>query len=309
MSALSIVVLGAGGVGGYFGAKLVRAGQAVTFVARGAHLAALRRGGLRVRSAIEGEWVVPADAVDSLEGRPPADVVILAVKSFDTEAALAMLRPVVGPSTAVLTLQNGVENVERIDSALGPGHALGGVAYVFAGIEGPGVITHEALGRVALGELSGAASARARALHATFARAQVPAELAGDIRRLMWEKYIHICAQAGTTALTRCPIGVIREIPETWRLFHSLLEELTALAAAAEVGVAPDVVERALAMAGGLTPEATSSLARDLVQGRRLELEALHGYAVRLGEKLGVPTPALFTVYAALKPHAEGRRG
>jgi 2-dehydropantoate 2-reductase len=304
----SIVVVGAGGVGGYFGAKLVRAGQAVTFLGRGAHLDAMRRAGLRVRSAIEGEWTVRVDAVDTLRGRPPADVAILAVKSFDTEAALAALEPVVGPSTAVLTLQNGIDNVDKIDGALGPGHALGGAAYVFAGIDAPGVIVHRALGRVALGELDGQVSARARAVHAALTGAQIPAELSTDIRRVMWEKYIYICAQAGTTAVTRASIGVIRQTPETWRLFRTILEELTALATAAGIAVGADVVERALITASQLAPEATSSLANDLAQGRRLELEALHGHAVTLADKLGVPTPALGAVYAALKPHVGGRR-
>ncbi len=305
-----IVVLGTGGVGGYFGGRLARAGAPVTFVARGPHLEALRRHGLRVRSTVEGEWAVaPVDAAETLDGRPPADAVLLCVKAFDTEAALERVRPVVGPDTAVVSLQNGVAAVETIDAVLGPGHAVGGAAYVFAVVEAPGVIAHRFAGRVVFGELDGRPSVRGQRLLAALARAGVPAELSPHIRRVMWEKYLFIAAQAGVTALTRCPTGVIRAVPETWRLYRLIVEELAALAAAAGVGLGPDAVDAVMKAAGALAADTTSSLAHDLGRGRRLELEALHGHAVRLGERLGVPTPAIFAVYAALKPHADGSRG
>jgi 2-dehydropantoate 2-reductase len=304
-----IVVMGTGGVGGYFGGRLARAGAAVTFVARGAHLGALQRDGLTVDSTIEGRWRVPVDAVERLEGRPPADMVLLCVKSFDTAAALAHVRPVVGRETGVLSLQNGVENLETIDRVLGPGHAVGGAAYVFATIETPGVIAHRFAGRLVFGEMDGQPSGRCQRLAGALARAGVPHELSADIRRVVWEKYLFITAQAGLTALTRCPLGIVRDVPEAWRLYRLILEELAGLAAASGVGLAPDAVDTIMRMAAGLGPETSSSLAHDLAQGRRLELEALHGYAVRQGERLGVPTPATFAVYAGLKPHADGRRG
>jgi 2-dehydropantoate 2-reductase len=305
---MRIVALGAGGVGGYFGARLAGAGAAVTVVARGAHLEAIRRDGLRVTSSVEGDWVVRVEAVDTLQGQPAADAVLLCVKAFDTDEALRLVRPVVGPDTPVLSLQNGLEGVEMIDTVLGPGHALGGAAYVFASIERPGVIVHRFAGKIALGELDGRRSPRVQRLHDAFARAGVPVELASDIARVMWEKYLLICAQAGLTAVTGVPIGVIRETPETWRLYRRIVEELATLAGAAGVKLAPDVVDSVVAAARGLAPEARSSLAHDLGQGKRLELEALHGYAVRLGERLGVSLPSVFAVYAALKPHASGRR-
>jgi 2-dehydropantoate 2-reductase len=304
---MRIAVLGAGGVGGYFGTRLARAGAAVTFVARGAHLEAIRREGLRVRSSIEGESVTRVDAVESLQDQPVADAVLVCVKAFDTEDALRAVRPVIGPETPVLSLQNGVEGVEAIEAVLGPGHALGGAAYVFASIERPGVIVHRFAGKVVLGELDGRTSPRSQRLHDAFAGAGVPVELSADITRVMWEKYLLICAQAGLTAVTGCPIGVIREVPESWRLYRRILEELATLAAAAGVKLSPGAVDSLVAAARGLAPEARSSLAHDLGQGRRLELEALHGYAVRLGERLGVPVPSVFAVYAALKPHAAGR--
>jgi 2-dehydropantoate 2-reductase len=307
MVVMRLLVMGAGGVGGYFGAKLARAGEAVTFVARGAHLDAIRRDGLRVRSKTEGEYVVHPQAVET--PTEPADAVLLCVKSFDTEAALARVRPAVGPGTPVLSFQNGVDSAERIEAALGPGHAVGGAAYVFATIEAPGVVAHHFAGRIVFGELDGRPTARAERLRQAFAGAGIPVELSPNIQRVLWEKYLFISAQAGTTALTRCPIRVIRDTPETWRMYRVILEELAALGRAAGVALADDVVESLVKAASALAPDATSSLHHDLGAGKRLELEALHGHAVRLAERLGVPVPTVFAVYAALKPHADGRGG
>jgi 2-dehydropantoate 2-reductase len=304
---MRVLVVGAGGVGGFFGARLARAGVAVTFLARGAHLEAMRRAGLRVRSAADGEWVVKVDAVADAAGRPPAEVVLFCVKSFDTDTAAAAIRPAIGPDTAVVSLQNGVDNEDTLARVLGPGHAVGGVAYVFAGIESPGVIVHRLLGRVVFGELDGRPSPRLERLREAFAGAGVPAEVVPDIRRLLWQKYLLITAQAGMTALSRAPIGVIRAVPETWRMYRAIVEELAALARASGVSLGDDAVESVVTAAEGLAPQAYSSLHDDLVQGRRLELEALHGHAARLGERLGVPTPMVSAVYAALKPHTAGR--
>lgn len=303
---MRVLVVGAGGVGGYFGARLVRSGTPVTFLARGAHLEAMRRDGLRVRSAVDGEWVVKVDAVSDVAGQPLADVVLFCVKSFDTESAAAAIRPAVGPDTAVVSLQNGVDNEEALDRVLGAGHAVGGVAYVFASIESPGVIAHRLAGRVVFGELDGRPSPRLERLREAFTAAGVPAEVAPDIRRVLWEKYLMITAQAGTTALTRAPIGVIRSVPETWQMYRAIVEELAAIARASGVALDDRVVETIVKAAEGLAPEALSSLYHDLVQGRRLELEGLHGHAVRLGQRLGVSTPMVRAVYAALKPHADG---
>lgn len=306
---MRIAVVGAGGVGGYFGAKLARAGESVVVLARGAHLDAIRRDGLRVRSALEGEFVAKVEAVDSFAGQPPVDAALFCVKSFDTESAAAALRPVLGPDTGVLSLQNGVDNEDKIDAVLGAGRALGGAAYVFATIEAPGVIAHTLLGRIVLGELDGRISERATRLRDALARAGVPVELVADIRRVLWQKYLMISAQAGVTSVARAPIGVIRETPETWRMYRAIVEELAALGRGAGVPLPDDVVETILAAARALAPQAYSSLHHDLVHGKRLELEALHGHAVRLGERLGVPTPTVATVYAALKPHTAGSRG
>jgi 2-dehydropantoate 2-reductase len=303
-----IVVMGTGAVGGYFGAKLLRGGAEVTMVARGPHLEAIRRGGLTIRSAVEGDSVVRPAAVERLEGVARADAVLFCVKSFDTEDAAARLWSVLGPDTPVLSLQNGVDNEDKIDALLGAGRAMGGVAQIFATIEAPGVIRHTAFGRIIFGELDGRVSVRAERLRDAFARAEIPAELSGDVRRALWEKYILLCAVAGTTAVTRETIGVVRDTPPTWRLFRTLLEEVAALGRAAGVTLPGDTIDGIVKMAESIPPGGRASLAQDLLQGRRLELEALHGHASRLGERLGVPTPALFAIYAALLPHAAGRR-
>jgi 2-dehydropantoate 2-reductase len=304
-----IVVMGSGGVGGYFGAKLQRAGEQVTFVARGPHLDAIKRAGLAIRSASEGDTVVRPGAVERLEGVDRADAVLFCVKSFDTDDAASRLWSILGPDTPVLSLQNGVDNEDTIDARLGAGRAMGGVAQVFATIESPGVIRHHAAGRIIFGELDGRVSERAERLRDAFARAEIPVELSKTIRRALWEKYMLICAVGGTTAVTRETIGVIRDTPATWRLFRSIVEEVAAVARASGVDLAGDAVDQIMKFAETIPPASRASLAQDLLQGRRLELDALHGYASRLGERLGVPTPAIFAVYAALAPHAAGRRG
>ena len=306
---MRIAIVGAGGVGGYFGAKLARAGESVVMLARGAHLDAIRRDGLRVRSTPEGESVAKVEAVDSFTGQPAVDMALFCVKSFDTRSAAEALRPVMGPSTGVVSLQNGVDNEETLDEVLGRGVALGGAAYVFASIDAPGVIVHKFAGRIVFGEMDGRVSERATRLRDALARAGVPVEVTTDIGRVLWEKYLLISAQAGMSALTRCPAGVLRETPEAWRMYRLILEELAALAGPAGVTLAGDVVDTIMKQAAAIAPDAYSSLHHDLTQGKRLELEALHGHAVRLGERHGVPTPMVFAVYAALKPHLAGRRG
>ncbi len=303
---MRIVAMGAGGTGGYFGAKLARAGLEVTFVARGAHLAAIREHGLRVKSAIEGEWVVRAPAVERLDGLPPADIVLFCVKSFDTEDAAQAVRPAVGPGTGVLSIQNGVDNEDKLARILGPSHVMGGVAQVFTTIEAPGVISHALYGRVIFGEMDGKETERARTVLAACERAGIPAEISPHILRALWEKYVFIAATAGMTALTRLPAGVFRQVPETRLMYRLLLEEMAALGRAVGAGLAENTVDTGMRTLDALGPTAYSSLYHDLTRGRRLELEALHGHAVRLGRRHGVPTPMLFAVYAALRPYLDG---
>lgn len=303
---MRIVVMGSGGTGGYFGAKLARAGQDVTFVARGAHLAAMRANGLRVKSAVEGESLVKVTAVETLDGLPAADLVLFCVKSFDTESAAAAIRPVVGSATGVLSIQNGVDNEATLARILGAGHVLGGVAQVFATIESPGVIAHVLLGRILLGEMDGTRTARADAYLAALEGAGIPAEISDRIVRTLWEKYVYLVAQSGMTALSRVPAGVFRAIPETRAMYRRIIDEMIALAAAEGAGLAPGYADTCMAILDAVGPNAYSSLHHDLTHGKRIELEALQGHAVRLGERHGIATPTLSDVYAALLPHRDG---
>jgi 2-dehydropantoate 2-reductase len=301
---MNVTVIGAGGLGGYYGGLLARAGHAVTFVARGAHLEALRRqGGVRVQAA-DGQFLGPARAVGTPAEAPPADLVLFTVKSFDTRAAAEALAGTLAPQTAVLSLQNGVTNEEVLAEVCGAGRILGGAAYVFATIAAPGVIAQTGgPRRVVVGEWPGGASPRVWRLVQTLRDAGWVVEPTDDIVREKWIKYAFICAHAGMTALTRLPIGAIRDCPPAWAMFRQILEEVAAVGRARGVHLPDDLVERHLAFAQQLEPHGSSSLATDLAQGRRLEVEALHGTVVRQGQALGIPTPACAAVYAALLPH------
>ena len=306
MARMRIVIMGSGGTGGYFGAKLARAGEDVTFVARGAHLAALSANGLRIKSAVEGDWTVRAAAVERLDGAPPADLVLFCVKSFDTEEAVRLIRPVVGPATGVLSIQNGVDNEEKLARVLGAGHVLGGAVRVFATIEAPGVIAHTFGGHLAFGEMDGRETERARAFLAACRKASIPAELVPDVTRALWEKYVFLMTHAGVTALTRCPAGVLRAVPEIRELYRRTVTEILAIGRAAGVPVDDGLLEQGMKFLDTVAPNAYSSLHHDLVTGKRLELEALHGHAVRLAERHGVAAPTVFAIYAALRPYRDG---
>lgn len=303
---MRIVVMGSGGTGGYFGAKLARDGEDVTFVARGAHFKAIREGGLRIRSAADGEWSAKVPVVESLAGQARADLVLFCVKSFDTEDAAEAVRPVVGPDTGVLSLQNGIDNEEKLERILGADHVIGAVAYVFSNIEAPGVIAHHQLGRIVLGELNGKGSDRTTAFLEACKRASIQAEIVPHIHKTLWEKFVFLTALAGTTAVSRLPVKFIREVPELRRLWELQVEELLALAKTDNAGLDADMMDRCIKFLESLAPINYSSLYQDLTQGKRLELEALHGHAVRLGEHYGIPTPMLFAVYSALRPYVNG---
>jgi 2-dehydropantoate 2-reductase len=301
---MRIAVVGVGGVGGYFGALLQRAGHHVAYLARGAHLAAMREHGLRVESVAADPFSVDVRAVDRADGVGPVDFVLFTVKAYDTAAASALLPPLLGGNTAVLTLQNGVDNVDVLIGAVGRDHVLGGAAYIFSSIAAPGVIRHTGgPRRVVFGELDGRRTARAEAILSAFQDTGAPVELIDNIMVEMWEKYIFIAAQGGMTALTRLTVGEIREIPETFALYLDAAEEVAAVGRASGVAIPDGQRERVRRLALSLDPGSRSSLYHDLTHGRRMELDALPGNVVRLGEKYGVPTPVCRAIYAALKPY------
>ena len=304
---MRIVVMGSGGTGGYFGAKLARAGEDVTFVARGAHLEAIRAQGLRVKSAIDGEWVVRAPAVERLAGLPPADLVLFCVKSFDTESAGEAIKPVVGPGTGVLPVQNGVDNGERLERILGPGHVMGGVAQVLATIEAPGVVSHRFLGRIIFGEMDGRRERAGAGISPGLRAGRDPGRdllqhASGPVGKVRVDRGAG--RHDGADALpgrrrpvrARDPRGCTASSSARWWRWGTRRGQ----------GSPPRWWTDAMGMLDNLGAAFTSSLHHDLAEGKRLELEALHGHAVRLGERHGIPTPMLFAVYAALKPYADG---
>lgn len=303
---MRILVMGTGGLGGYFGALLQRAGEDVVFVARGAHLRALQRDGLRVNSP-DGDFALRVRATDDPAEAGPVELVMFTVKMYDLDSAGAAIRPVVGPETSVLCLQNGVEAEERLGSMLGPDHILGGVTYVSAVIEGPGVIRHTGpAGDIMFGEMDGRITPRVRLIEAGLRRAGVEATVTPAITRALWEKFVFISAMGGMTAVTRAPMGEIFEHTEPRQMFHGLMEE--AVAVGRSRGLQLDgVVDRHLAFVEerirGPEYEMRASIYHDLAAGRRIELDALSGAVLRLGREAGVPTPLSFAIVAALRPY------
>jgi 2-dehydropantoate 2-reductase len=304
---MRVAVMGSGGTGGYFGGLLARAGEEVTFIARGAHLDAIRAGGLTVRSRVHGGFTVAAAATDDPATVGPVDLVLFCVKAYDTDSAARAIRPLVGPETTVVPVQNGIDAAERIARVVGAGRVVGGLAAVSSVVAAPGVIEHRAGPDVIrVGELDGRASARTERVVETLRNAGIKADLRPDIRVALWEKFVLICGLSGLTALTRLPIGTVLACPETRELFRTTMEETAAVGQAEGVALPPDHVERTLRFFAGGDPTVRGSLYYDLAAGRRLELETLSGTVVRLGRAHGVPTPANFAIYAALKPYENG---
>lgn len=304
---MRVTVMGSGGTGGYFGGLLARAGEDVTFVARGAHLEAMRKSGLTVRSRLVGDFSVKARATDDPAEAGPADLVLFCVKAYDTESAAERLRPAVGPDTVILPVQNGIDSAERIGRTVGDAHVIGGLAGVSSVVAAPGVIEHRAgPDMIQLGELDGRASTRTERVAETLRKAGLKAQVRLDIRVGLWEKFVLICGLSGLTALTRLPLGAVLACPETRTLFRQTMEETQAVGQATGVPVPGDHAGKMMKFFEGSDPAIRGSLYYDLAAGRRLEIETLNGTVVRLGQERDVPTPANFAIYAALKPHAGG---
>lgn len=301
---MRIAVFGAGGIGGYFGGRLALAAADVHLIARGAHLEALQKNGMRVHS-VRGDFATSVHATDDPAEIGACDFVLFCVKAYDTDEAAGRLSPLLHEHTAVVSLQNGVDNEDKLAGAIGEQHVLGGVVYLFASVTEPGVIAHTGgVGGLLFGELDGSVSARAERLRELCGEAGIPAELVTDVRARLWQKFAFICAQAGITASARTSLGRIRETPETWQLYRHIVDEVATLAAAEGVALAPELAAAPLAWAHALEPTAFSSLYDDLVRGRPLELDALHGVVVRRSREHGLRAPMCEAIYALLKPHA-----
>lgn len=304
---MRIVVVGAGGTGGYFGGLLARAGEGVSFLARGTQLEALRTHGLTVKSRLAGTFSLPVHATSDPEQIGAVDLVLFSVKTYDTRAASLGLHLLMGPETVVLPIQNGIDAAEQLGWQVGMQHLVGGVAYITSQIESSGVIAQTAgPGSIELGELAGGQSERTRRVQQVLRHAGIRAELPPDIRVTLWEKFLFICAFSGVTALTRLPLGQVFAYPETGELLIAVMREGEALAQAHGIALPYGIVERSYATLQALEPEAMGSMAFDLLAGHRLELEALNGTMVRLGHEHGLSLPFNFAIYAALKPYTNG---
>lgn len=308
---MRIAVFGTGAVGGYFGARLVEAGENVTFIARGQTLAALRGGGLRIASAAGDLQLQRVSATDDPTTVGPVDAILVATKAWQVPDAARALAPMVGPETMVVPLQNGVEAPRQLAEVVGDAHVLGGLARIIARVAAPGRIEHAGrLATVAFGELDNRRSERVTSLAEAFGRAKgADAEIPPDIHVAMWEKFLFIAAGSGVGAVTRAPFGVLREMPETRAMVEIVMEEIQAVGVAHGVAVPGDAAQRHLEFLAKLPATGTTSMQRDIAEGRPSELESQLGAVVRLGEERGVPTPVSRVLYYALLPLERRARG
>ena len=306
---MHFVILGSGAVGGYYGAKLVHAGHRVSFLARGAHLRAMRDHGLEVRSPL-GDFTVRAQAEEDAKKVGRADVVILAVKTYDNHTALPMLGSLVDERSVVLTLQNGVDSIDEVAAAVGKGRVLGGATYVATALVRPGLIvqigTHR---RIVFGEVFGdlpKLSERVQLIDRAFADADIQVEAVPDARVPLWEKFIYLAPFAGFTGAMRLPAGPMWREPHSRARFLAGVQEVEEVARGEGVQIAPDLLSRIVDYLEALPPATRSSLLIALAQGKRIEVEALLGTVVRRGAAVGVATPIMNTLYAVLKPYENG---
>jgi len=307
---MRIAIFGSGGVGGYFGGRLALAGNDVTFIARGEHLRALRSTGLHVDS-INGDFTVsPISATDDPSQVKSVDVVILGVKAWQIGEAADAMRPMIGASTFVLPLQNGVEAFQQLAEALGKEHVLGGLCKIVSYVDQPGHIQHAGFEPlVAFGEWDNRSSDRVAALRETFTQAGVEAKVPSDIEAAVWNKFLFIAGFSGVGAVTQAPAGVLRSLPQTRALMEHAMREILLLAKTRGVSLPDDAVNLALASLDGLPENAMSSMQRDIMAHRPSELESQNGAVVRLGQEAGIETPVNSFLYASLLPLEMRARG
>lgn len=304
---MRIVIMGAGGLGGYFGARLAAAGNDVAFVARGAHLAAIRERGLRVESARGDLHLRDVAATDDPSTLAPADVVMVSVKLWDTEAAAEAIKPLVRPGTAVVSFQNGVSKDEVLTRVLGRETVIGGVGQIGVVIGSPGVIKHTGtMAKLTFGELDNRRTPRVEALLNACVAAGVDAEIAKDINLAIWQKFAFLVPMSACTASMRSRIGPIRANPQALAFLLDVTREVVAVGRALGVGLADDFAEQRMAFVETLPADMTASMQGDLARGNRLELPWLSGAVVELGRQVGIPTPFNRAVVAILALYVDG---
>jgi 2-dehydropantoate 2-reductase len=307
---MRIAVVGAGGVGGGFGAALTKAGGDVTFIARGAHLAAMKSQGLKVQGPRGDTHLVPTKATDNPAEIGTVDIVLFCVKLWDVESAGEKIKPLVGAGTAVIPLQNGVDAHERLIPILGKNAVMGGVAQISASIVAPGVIAQVGtFMRMVFGELDGRRSQRGEDFLALCLKAGFEATLSEQILTDLWMKFILLASNAGMMALSRQPIGALRDDPDLRPIFVAAYQETIDVGRARGVALPADALERIVELTGHFPPAMKASMALDLDRGNRLEVPWLSGKVAELGRQLGIPTPTHNMVYAMLKPYVKGAAG
>jgi len=304
---MRIAIIGAGGVGGYFGGKLAHGGADVVFIVRGATLDAMRTHGLRVDS-IKGDFVIEhPNATDDPASVGKVDAIFVTVKTWQIEEVAAQIKPMIGEATMVIPLENGIDAADQLAAIVGREHVLGGLCGIVSFIAAPGHIRHAgAEPFIMFGELDNRRTARAEQLRDECLRAGVQADIPSDIHHALWSKFVFIAAMSGVGAATRVPIGGWRAMPETRDLATRAISEIVDLARARGVDLGAEAVDRTLARFDALPPDATSSLQRDIIDGKPSELDAQLGAVVRLGRAAGVPTPVCETLYNILLPQ-EGK--
>lgn len=304
---MRIAIMATGGVGGYFGGRLAAAGHDVQFIARGAHLSALRDEGLRIESQVENLHLTDLSVTDDPASIGPVDVVLFAVKLWDMQQSAEACKPLLGPDTVVIPFLNGVSCIDVLSECLGLEHVAGGVAHIASVISAPGVIQHTGpLARLFIGELSGEQSARIDELAAALDDAKVEHQVSEDISQTIWEKFVFLSSLSGLTSLCRQTLGPIRNDPNSRALFEGAVGETAAVGRAEGIDLGDDLEEKTMTFVDALPENMRSSMQHDLENGRRLELPWLSGSVVQLGRKHGIETPVHSAVYGALSFYSNG---
>jgi len=308
---MKIMVMGSGGIGAYYGGLLAQQGNDVTFIARGAHLDALREKGLQVKSIFGDFIIAPAKTTDNPAEVESVDLILFCVKTYSTDEAAETIQPAIGPQTTVLSLQNGVDAPERIGKIVGMEHVLAGMTHISSALEAPGVIKQVSqFRRIVFGELDGTISARIQSIYEVLKSSGITVEMTVDVRKALWTKFVFISSASSFGSLTHLPMGDYRSIPETRAMITSLMREVEALARASGVKLDADVVQKSLEFIDNAAPHIKASMQLDVEGGRRTELDSMVGAIGRKGRDLGVPTPVADFIYASLLPiELKARKG
>lgn len=300
---MRVVIYGTGGVGGYFGGRLVEAGEDVWFIARGDHLRALQSSGLTVESHLGDIHLGDVNATDKVDDIDHPNVILMCVKAWQVPEAALAIKPIVGSETMVIPLENGVEAVDQLAQVIGREHILGGLCRIASQLAAPGLIRHLGIEPyIAFAELDGKPSVRSQELQAAFKKAEVNAEIPSDIWQAIWMKFLFIASVSGVGSVARAPIGVIRSLSGTRQMLNGVMKEVWLIANSEGVRLPENSIEKTLAFIDSMPEGTTASMQRDIAEGRPSELEAQNGAIVRMGEKHNIPTPVNSFIYASLLP-------